>query len=245
MTRRVLVFNPAAGRGLAARVLPTVQAAFELAGHRVELEPTCGPGGAVGIARRVCPGLGPQDAVVVIGGDGTLNEVVAGAADAGLLGGSTPPCFGVVPAGTANVVARDLGLPLSPVRAARLVARAGSRPFDVGVCELNGRARPFVLACGIGLSAEAVARVRPGLKRSMGRLAYVVAAVASTGADARGLRVDWEDESGVRTEDVPAASVVVCNARWYGGHARLVRDASPSDGLLRTPADRIPRRRTS
>jgi YegS/Rv2252/BmrU family lipid kinase len=141
--------------------------------------------------------------VLVAGGDGTVNEVVNG-----LAGAMRPPAVGVLPLGTANVLARDLGLPLDPAAAATALADGSTRPIRLGL--VNGRR--FVMMAGVGFDARVVAAVRPEAKRRLGRLAY---ALAAAGHWAGGKRVRYRLRSAGTAMEV--GSVVVANGRHYAG----------------------------
>jgi diacylglycerol kinase family enzyme len=113
---------------------------------------------------------GAADVVATLGGDGTVNEAVNG-----LAGGPTP--LGIIPGGGTNVLARSLGIPRDPVRAAgHLLARLGgpARPVNLG----RAGGRYFTFSCGIGLDAEIVAAVerRQALKKAAGHGYFVYSA---------------------------------------------------------------------
>src|SRR5690606_11839998 len=95
-------------------------------------------------------------------GDGTINEVVNGLKGTGL-------ALGVIPLGTANVVADEIGLGKDPREVARVLAKGPLRPIHVGVA--NGRR--FVMMAGIGFDANVVSRVSLALKKVLGPLAYI------------------------------------------------------------------------
>lgn len=229
MALHVLVHNPAAGRGRSTAVAADTAAVLRSAGHEVEVHGTRGPGDAPSlVADRV--GRGPAvDAVVALGGDGTLNEVAWGVVRAG----AAPRVpVGVVPLGTTNVIARDLGIPLDPRLAAVTLAFARPRAFDLGTCEAGGVSRPFLLACGIGFEAEAAATVTPREKRWFGPAGYAVAGLRRILHPPVPLALDFLREDGSEERDVPAESAIVGNARLYGGFARLARTAAFDDGVL-------------
>jgi diacylglycerol kinase family enzyme len=173
--RRVaLVDNPASGL-LSSRRDTTVQAALEAlesAGIEVEHLTIDGPGSGAALAReavdRGC------DSIIVCGGDGTVHEVLQA-----LVG--TNVALGVVPMGTANALASDLGLAKSPARAIRALLTA--KPVQVPVGRIfyrNGdgdeHSRYFTVAAGVGADALLMARMDPALKRRFGYLLYVVEA---------------------------------------------------------------------
>jgi diacylglycerol kinase (ATP) len=204
----LLIANPLAGRGSTrARALRTARF-YELLKARgvgCEIAFTAAPGDATRVAREAA-GAGFRE-VVVSGGDGTINEALQG-----LVG--TGARLGVWPAGTANVLARELALPLNVEGAAEVVARGASRRIYAGcaVWEETGERRYFLLMAGIGLDASVVERVRPRLKRRVGEAAFWVSGLSHLAA--------WrprpfEIEVGGRT--VPATFAAVGKAAHYGG----------------------------
>jgi YegS/Rv2252/BmrU family lipid kinase len=173
--RRVaLVDNPASG-SLSSRRGATVQAALaalESAGIEVEHLTIDGPGSGAALAREAI-GRG-CDSVIVCGGDGTVHEVMQC-----LVG--TPIALGVVPMGTANALASNLGLAKSPAEAIRALLAATPVQVPVGrVFYRNGdgaeHSRYFTVAAGVGADALLMARMDPKLKRRFGYLLYMVEA---------------------------------------------------------------------
>ncbi len=143
---------------------------FRAAGFDAKLLETDGPGSAGEIARR-CAEDG-FDTVVACGGDGTVHEIAQS-----LVG--TQVALGVIPLGTANVLAVNLGLPRSPAKAARVLAEAWPVRIPVGrIHYLNTRGEPassyFLVAAGIGADALMMASLDPWLKRRIGYLLYVI-----------------------------------------------------------------------
>jgi len=196
--RRIqVIFNPAAGRNRAARLQAVLTKLNELAD--VSLIETKAPGHAEEIARTLDPAQ--LDVVVAAGGDGTVNEIVNG------LNGHAV-ALGVIPLGTANVLADEIAMPRKPDRVAAVLARGPIRPIRVG--RANGRR--FVMMAGAGFDANVVDGVSLALKKKIGPLAYVwqTMKLAFDGA-AQPLELVI-DGSAQRT-----ASVVICNGRCYGG----------------------------
>ncbi len=196
--RRLLVIhNPVAGARRRRRYEATL-AALADAGCAVTVHETRGRGDAEEISRAQ---HGSFDAVVAAGGDGTINEVANG-----LAGAATP--LGVIPLGTANVLAAEAGLPLAPARVAEVLSRGRSRAVFAGIA--NGR--HFLMMAGVGFDARTVARLRPQMKRRFGKGAYAAAAFE-----------EWWDNSlpryTVAIDGVAAevASIVVSKGRCYGG----------------------------
>lgn len=110
---------------------------------------------------------GRVDRVILGGGDGTLNPSAAGLRDSGLP-------LGILPLGTANDLARTLGVPEDPERAAAVIADGRTTRLDLGY--VNGR--PFFNVASLGLSVDITRRLTKVMKRRWGRLAYPIAAAA-------------------------------------------------------------------
>lgn len=208
MNRKLLIIhNPTAGRR-SRRRLDRVLALLDAAGAQFEIEPTCSRGHAETIAREA--GVRPFDAIVACGGDGTINEVVNG------LRGSAVP-LGIVPMGTANVLAAELGLSTRPRAIAETILHAHPKTVWPGV--VNGHR--FTLMAGVGFDARVTAGVNLGVKRVLGRGAYAVETLRQwlgwRGGDYL-VRIDGVERR--------AAWVIVARARLYGGRFVCAPDAS-------------------
>lgn len=160
-----MIYNPFAGKlqrnpGLMERAVRILRERF---GH-LELRPTYGPNSATALARE-CSRAGAAR-VIVAGGDGTIHEAANG-----LVGTSTP--MGLLPGGTANVLAMELRLGSDPLRVAGRLPDMVPVPVPVGVLHIPGeKPRHFLLMAGVGLDAAIVRAVQPGIKRRFGKLAY-------------------------------------------------------------------------
>ncbi len=213
----MIIFNPAAGprrtRGL-WRVLDVLIAN----GVRLELVETAHPGHATELAREAARAGVPL--VVAAGGDGTIAEIANG-----LAGSETR--LGVIPLGTANVLAHELGLPFAPRAVAAALAFGRTRALFPGVARCGGASRLFVQMLGVGFDAQVVHNVGLGLKRLCGRWAYVAQSareiVRYPYAPIR-LRLD-----GVAME---AASVIVSKGRFYAGPYTLAPRAAPGEPVF-------------
>lgn len=169
----ILISNPKTGR-YASRRLPPIQelvSQLKSLGLDVELKLTAGPGDATELAARASRN-GSSD-VIVAGGDGTINEAIQG------LAGSKAR-LAIIPRGTGNVLARELGLPLDQEEATLVAARGKSRRIHLGLAidETNNVRRHFALMAGIGLDASIVRRVQPSLKKRIGRGAFWVSGLS-------------------------------------------------------------------
>jgi diacylglycerol kinase (ATP) len=164
----VIIHNPAAGRGRGKRAarLEEARRILAAAGIQTELQGTYGPGAATELARDAV--AANRQLVVVCGGDGTVNETVNG------LAGSQVP-MAVLPAGTANVLAKELAIPWNMPRAAEMIPRANLRRIALGLARpltQAGSERYFLCVAGAGPDGVMIYSVSAAMKRRMGILAY-------------------------------------------------------------------------
>ena len=197
MTRWAVIYNPVAG-AYRARALERLERALREEGIEGLFLATERRGHGTELARQISG----VDAVAVYGGDGSLNEVANG-----LIGRNLPLAF--LPGGTANVMAHELGLPLDPARAARLLARGKPRLIRPG--KLGSRY--FLLMAGFGFDGDAVRRVTPALKERLGKVAYVLAGLQALLARTPPITAQPEGSRPPRQ----GVWVVAARARRYGG----------------------------
>jgi diacylglycerol kinase (ATP) len=212
--RRLLVIhNPTAGRR-SLRRLHRFLAQLDRLGVAVVLRETVARGDAEAFARAA--DADEFDAIVAAGGDGTINEVVYGLAESALP-------LAVMPLGTANVLANEIGLPRDPERIAEIAVAGAARPIWVG--EVAGRR--FVMMAGIGFDAAVVAGLDLALKRRIGKLAFVKAIIAELLRHGLGrYRVSCEG-----ADHLPA-SAVIANGRFYAGRFVLAPAARLDDPAM-------------
>lgn len=203
------IFNPTAGPRRRHR-FHHAMAIFGDRGALVRVHETTAPRDAELVAR-AAQGF---DAVVAAGGDGTINEVVNG-----LMAHEGPiPPLGILPLGTANVLAAELGLPMDPAAAAGIILEGGLTDIHLGLAG----GRHFSLMAGVGFDAHVVAGLDAGLKRRIGKGAYVWETLQQLAADpAARYRVT------VDGRPFEAASAVIANSHYYGGRFVLAPDATP------------------
>jgi YegS/Rv2252/BmrU family lipid kinase len=191
----LVVYNPIAGQRR-RRFLSRVLEALERRGLSVRLEPTKKRGDAEALARGA-----DTDRIVVAGGDGTINEALNGLAEQG-------PPLAVIPLGTANVLAHELGLGGRAEAVAQAIVDGLPRAVTLG--EVNGRR--FSMMAGVGFDAHVVRDVDTKLKRAIGKGAYVIETLRQLFVFAPrfyDLRIDGKVHR--------AASAIVCNGHYYGG----------------------------
>ncbi|MFN4282064.1 MAG: diacylglycerol/lipid kinase family protein [Alphaproteobacteria bacterium] len=221
--RMLLVFNPTAGRRKGK--LDAIMSALAARGWNVTLRETAYAGDATRIARELTEGY---DVLAVAGGDGTLNEAANGLADGqgGGEGTGKMPALAVLPFGTANVLAHEIGLGIDETRVA--AAAADGRPTEIylGQAHYFGGRHPrrFLLMAGVGFDAAVVAGVSGGLKRRLGKGAYVWRMIVEL------FRYDFPPfVVTVDGAEYPCASAVVAKGHYYGGRFVCAPDARLTD----------------
>ncbi len=219
MFRVEIIVNPKAG-GPSVRKAEDLMDILRQQGIYVRLRGTRFRGHAEALAHEAAAQA--VDRLVVAGGDGTINEVVNGLAGA-------PIPLVIIPCGTANVLATELGWPRRVEEIAEILLKGEIRQVHLG--SVNGRR--FVQMASVGLDAEVVARINPTAKRLFGRLAYVWTALAQL----LGRRPQLFDVI-VNGTTRRAGAAIAANGKYYGGAfvvAPLAAHASPSLQLVLAP----------
>jgi YegS/Rv2252/BmrU family lipid kinase len=212
--RRVhLIYNPTAGWRRYKR-LASVVAALQRRGVVVTQQATTRRGDAESFARDAA-GRG-FDRLVVAGGDGTISEAVNGLSDPHLP-------LAIVPLGTANILAAEIGLVAHTEMVAATIADGRASPACAGM--VNGRR--FVMVAGIGFDAHTVARVMPRLKRWTGKFAYVVAGMSEFVR----YRPTLYDVT-IDGQSYRAAAVILANGHFYAGRFVFAPQADLSSPWL-------------
>jgi len=158
------------------------------------------------------------EAVLIAGGDGSLNAVAPALLKTGLP-------LGILPTGTANDLARTLGIPTAIEQAADVIAAGHRRPIDIG--EVNGHY--FFNVASIGLSTDLASALTRETKRRFGRLGYALTALRVL-MQARPFRAMIVSPEG--TVRVKTMQIAIGNGRYYGGGMAVEADATIDDGHL-------------
>ncbi|UAK35364.1 YegS/Rv2252/BmrU family lipid kinase [Nocardia asteroides] len=236
MRRITVVTNPRSGHGRGGDAASAAIARFRAGG--AEVTEVCAPSVAETVrqVRDSIAGVGgaPPDAVVCVGGDGLINVTLPAVAETGV-------ALGMIPAGTGNDLARELGVPTDdPLAAAALVLRGRTRTIDLGRIDAPGQPMWFATVIGTGFDARVTLRANE-MRWPKGRLRYTVAALAEiSGRFTVPYRVELE---GAVTDgltnpgegallETEAVMVAVGNTRTYGGGMLICPDAIMDDGLL-------------
>ena len=212
----VLIVNPTAGGGRRVPQLEEARRIFRSAGIETELQNTAEAGEATVMARRAVEQS--RELVIVCGGDGTVNEAVNG------LACSQVP-LAVLPAGTANVLAKELGLPWNLPRAAARIVGAPFRRIALGLAipeKSSGEPRYFLSLAGAGADGALVSAVRPEIKRKAGVLAYWQEGLRQlTKYDFPLFRTSMAGNA----IDIDASLVIVGRTKHYGGPFKITTEA--------------------
>lgn len=158
------------------------------------------------------------DCVILGGGDGTLNSAAQALRDTRLP-------LGILPLGTANDLARTLGLPTDPEGAAATILAGNTRAIDLG--SVNGR--PFFNVASVGMTVEITRRLGAASKKRLGKLAYAATAVRVVATQKRFSALI---RCGGNIHRVRTMQITVGNGRFYGGGMVVRSDASIDDRLL-------------
>ena len=199
-----VIANPGAGLSLSPLVR-TVTAALQNAGASVS---TIRPD-TVETARRAAreaAGSGRHDAVVAAGGDGTIRQVAAA-----LLGSDVP--LGIIPHGTGNVLAHEIGLRPEPSAIVRMLLEGPTTTVHCGYANNE----PFLLMAGAGFDGRVIAAVDHRFKSFVGKVAYAAPVLGALAHPIDNLSVSLD---GIHHE---ASWTVIANARHYGGRFVLAR----------------------
>ena len=220
--RAWLIENPTAGQSDWTAQIQAAGATFREAGWEVLQRQTEKAGDAAEFAREAVSQQ--ADFVIVAGGDGTVNEALQG------LAGQRQTALAVLPGGTVNVWATELGIVKDEADIARRIVAGRRHVIDLG--RVNGRY--FLMMASVGIDAEASALVSdlPFLKRLKnlaGPIAYAISALL-TAARYRGRRVTLTIDG--QTMNRRLLMLIAGNTRLYGGIAEITHRARADDGLL-------------
>lgn len=221
MTETLVIVNPAAGRGRAARAERKIADLFASRGHSAEFVRSQSGDDARQLASRAA-GQGYR-CVAALGGDGTFHHVVNG-----IVGTDCIAAF--FPAGSGNDIAEGLRIPDDPVRAVELFFKVETRPIDVvAVRFADGRSTHYIGAGGIGLDAEAALQANTRFRRWPGVLRYIAGAFWTFAHEAS-FELHAEIDGFLWSGNAILAAVA--NSSSYGSGIRIAPNARMDDGTL-------------
>ena len=210
-----IIFNPVAGKKKAFKNLEVVKRIMDECKVEYNVHKTGGIHDAEYIARELTQK--GETNIIVLGGDGTLNEVLNGLVDPSVC------TLGLVPSGTGNDFAERMGIPLDSEQAIRRIMANDANPVDY--IDVSGTRSMNV--AGLGMDVDVLERCQRGNMK--GKLKYLLSLVQSL-FSFKGYRVHIEAE-GV-SEDRDVLLCAVCNGSQFGGGIRICPVADPADGKL-------------
>ena len=219
MSKVMLIINPSSGKGAGKEIQSDLEKALSASFDDVEIRFTEGEGDAKDWAREASDE--GCEAVVVVGGDGTVNEGISGIAEA-----DSTIKFGFIPLGTANDLARALGISLEPQKAAEDLANFKTRKIDIA--KINDLY--FCNVAAIGSIPTAVMETSSEEKSKFGFFAYVrdsMRAVLNDNQYTYKLVLDDDEEIEISTK-----VLVIALTNSVGSFENMIAGATPDDGLL-------------
>jgi len=159
------------------------------------------------------------DLIIAAGGDGTINEVINGIAN-------SKATLVIIPFGTTNVLACELGIPNNPKEAAELITKGKKIKMDLGYAETGKESRYFSMMLGVGPFAQVIKEMTPKFKKSWGRLAYPFGIIKLL------FRYRWHGINVRHKVDSTGYFVIMANIKYYAGEYEIADKANIGDGLL-------------
>ena len=219
MKRARIIYNPTSGREIFKKHLPEVLEKLEVAGYETSCHATTCEGDATNAAKiAVERGF---DVIIAVGGDGTLNEVVAGVSQY-----ENRPKLGLIPMGTTNDFARAVQIPRKIDEAIDIIIAGDTIPVDVGL--LNDE-RYFINIAAGGRITELTYEVPSKMKTMLGQLAYYLKGIEMIPSiKATHMKIEIDDE----VFDGNAMMFLCGLTNSVGGFEKIAPDASINDGLF-------------
>ena len=219
MKRARIIYNPTSGREIFKKHLPEVLERLEVSGYEASCHATTGAGDATAAAiKAVERGF---DIIIAVGGDGTLNEVVAGVSQC-----EHRPKIGLIPMGTTNDFARAVHIPRKIDEALDIILKGDTIPVDVG---LVNNERYFINIAGGGRITELTYEVPSKMKTVLGQLAYYLKGIEMIPSiKSSHMRIDMDGE----IFEGNAMMFLCALTNSVGGFEKLAPDASINDGYF-------------
>lgn len=216
MKRARIIYNPTAGREVFRKHIGEVLERFEAAGYETSCHATIGEGDATEAAKKAVER--EFDIIVAVGGDGTLNEVIAGVSPF-----EKRPRIGLIPMGTTNDFARALKIPRDIDEAIDIILQDKTVPVDVGM--MNDR--HFINIAGGGRVTELTYDVPSKLKAVIGQLAYYLKGIEMLPSiNSSHVKIEYDG----KVFDDEAMLFLVGLTNSVGGFEKLAPEASINDG---------------
>ncbi|HLH07191.1 MAG TPA: diacylglycerol kinase family protein [Terriglobales bacterium] len=230
MRKVLLLHNPQSGRQRHSRRIATIESVRDVLRHggvEVDIVTPDTPNAAAATVRSAVSA--EIDTVLACGGDGTVHQALQALA-------GTDTALGVIPMGTANALANDLGLGRDPLRAARLALDSRIRPVRLGkltyLSSTNvNDSRFFILAAGVGLDAAMFYQLAAAAKQQLGVMGYYLEAFRQWGRQKYPFfEVEFQDLNGTRRKE-RVTQVLAVRLNNFGG---IIKRLAPGAGLDRS-----------
>ncbi|WHX39943.1 diacylglycerol kinase family lipid kinase [Mesobacillus sp. AQ2] len=218
--KAMVIVNPSSGKEKANDYAEKIEETLRNNYEDIEIRRTEKEGDAAAFATEACVAL--YDAVIAMGGDGTINEAINGLAEQ-----AHRPALGIIPLGTVNDFARALNIPLEPYEAISILEEQYLRPVDVG--KVNESYFANVLA--VGAIAEASYNVSAEQKTKLGPLAYFMEGTKSF-LNGEAIKISVEHEGGKWEGETFLLLTALTNS--VGGFEALAPEADVNDGKFHT-----------
>ncbi|RSD25002.1 diacylglycerol/lipid kinase family protein [Mesobacillus subterraneus] len=216
--KAMIILNPSSGKEKANDYIEKIEEALQKTYEEIDIKKTEKEGDAAAFATEACVAL--YDAVISMGGDGTVNEVINGLAEQ-----AHRPALAIVPLGTINDFARALNIPLEPFEAISILAEQHLRPVDIGKVDNFY----FMNVLAVGSIAEASYKVTPEQKTRFGSLAYFMEGAKSV-LSGEAIEISVEHERGKWEGNAFILLAALTNS--VGGFEALAPEANVNDGKL-------------
>ncbi len=230
-----VIANPASGKGTGKKLIPGVAQQLSSYGLSFDLVQTEYPWHAAELAQQAANE--GYDAVIAVGGDGTINEVLNGlmlAAEQGSAKQQQMPCLGIICIGRGNDFAFGAGLPINWQTNCQIIAQGKPRKIDVGCIYSDCLDGPFhgrrYFGNGIGIGFDAVVNVQATKTRLTGFLGYTVAALRTILLHFYSPLVRIECDQTTITQH--ALMISVMNGQRMGGGFLMAPDSTSNDGMF-------------
>jgi diacylglycerol kinase (ATP) len=229
MRKAALFYNPVSGSRLKHRLkdIETARSVLTKAGIEVEVDPTRAANDAAAQVRKaIRDGF---DTIIACGGDGTIHDILQGMA-------GKQAALGIIPLGTANALAHDLRLPLTPAGAAKALLTAVPKRIAVGRIDYRDLAglptfRYFTVAAGVGVDAHLFYKLNRLVKDRMGMLAYYSKAARLVMTHRmRYFEAEFSGSAGALNKEARLSEMLAVRINYFGG---LLRELAPGASLDR------------
>ena len=227
-----IIINPASKSGKGIRIWNKVEALLKQQKIAYSAHFTKCKEDATLLASDLTAHLTASITLVVLGGDGTLNDVIQG------IQNPEQVLIGYIPTGSSNDFARSLGIQKKmKVNLEHIISSTQTKSFDVGLCEANGVARKFLVSSGLGFDAAVCVKVNKSKIKNMlnhiglGKLSYLSIALLEIAFAKKGhIAITLDDTNTIHLEH--CLFMAAMNQKYEGGGFLFCPDANPNDGLL-------------